>query len=206
MGFYLGAISAVQGLAVGTAAGFADFLFTTTSQKVCMLAGVKFEEEVDEGDIPPSERFDRCFADLVVKYPIAEEAIFRGVLQPVLAEGLIICIPKLAAPALLGIPIANVVSAVAIGVGFGSLHYFNYKQGGKHVAVIGSISGSFYGMVKECFGLPGSIAAHITHNFMTAWLDKHYPEILESESERKQRLLKMEGKRSYFSLPSRAST
>jgi len=189
MSFSLGAISAAQGLAAGSLAGFADFLFSTTAQKICMAAGVKFEEVEDEEDIPASERFDRCFADLVVKYPILEEAVFRGVLQPVLADAIAIAIPKFAAPSLLGFPLANIVSAVAIGIGFGSVHYFNYRKGGKQVAVIGSISGSLYGIVKECFGLTGSIAAHMTHNFMTGWLDKHYPEILESDSERNRRLL-----------------
>lgn len=170
----------IKHVAVGTACGFADFLFCTTSQKTCMLAGVKFAEIDDEDDVPVSERLDKHFWEMVVKYPIGEELIFRGLLQPFLSNGLLLYMPQLAAPVLLEIPAANVVSAIAIGTGFGIVHYFCYKSGGKEVALISSISGSFYGMIKERFGLATSISAHIVHNFMTGWLDKHYPKFLDS--------------------------
>ncbi|MBM3192316.1 MAG: CPBP family intramembrane metalloprotease [Chlamydiae bacterium] len=177
------AISSYIGqLATGAACGLADFLFCTTTQKICTLAGVRFEEIEDEDDIPSSERLDKQFWDMVVKYPIGEELIFRGLLQPFLSKGLLVCMPQLAAPGLWDIPIANTVSAVAIGTGFGVLHYFGYKSGGKQVALMGSVSGSFYGIIKERFGLATSISAHMIHNFMVGWLDKHYPSFLGDTS------------------------
>lgn len=172
----------IQQVAMGAACGFADFLFSTTSQKTCMLAGVKFKEIEDDDDVPPSDRLDKHFWDMVVKWPIGEELVFRGLLQLFLSKGLLLYMPQLAAPACLGIPIANTVSAVAIGTGFGIIHYFGYKTGGKQVALIGSVSGSFYGIIKERFGLATSISAHMIHNFMTGWLDKHYPAFLDSSS------------------------
>lgn len=170
----------VDQVAVGAACGVADFLFSTTCQKTCMLAGVKFEEIEDEEDVPSSERLDKQFLEAVVAYPIGEELVFRGLLQPFLAKGLSFYMPQLAEPALLGISRANVISAVAVGTGFGVVHYFVYKSGGKQVAVIGSVSGSFYGLVKERFGLVASAFAHMVHNFCTGWLDKYYPAFLES--------------------------
>lgn len=174
------AISFVQQVTIGAACGFTDFLFCTTTQKTCILAGVKFEEIEDADDVPSSQRLDKGFWDMVVKYPIGEELVFRGLLQPFLSNGLLLYMPRLATPLLLGIPAANVVSAVALGTGFGVIHYFGYKSGGKQVALIGSISGSFYGIIKERFGLATSISAHMIHNFMTGWLHKHYPQFLYS--------------------------
>ena len=170
----------IQQVAIGAACGFADFLFSVTAQKTCMLAGVKFEEIEDEDDVPASHQLDKDFWDVVVKYPIGEELVFRGFLQPFLANGILLCMPQLATTTLLGIPVANVMSAATTGTGFGILHYFGYKSGGKQVAVVSSISGSFYGLIKERFGHATSISAHMIHNFMKCWLDQHYPKFLDS--------------------------
>ncbi len=145
-----------------------------------MLAGVKFEEDEDEDNIPSSQQLDKNFGDIVVKYPIGEELVLRGVLQPLISKILVIYKPHLAAPSLLNIPQANVISAVSLGILFGFVHYFNYKSGGIQVALIGSISGSFYGIIKERFNLAAPIAAHMTHNFLVGLLDKHYPAFLDS--------------------------
>jgi hypothetical protein len=170
----------IKQVAVGAACGFADFLFSTTTQKTCMLAGVKFEEIEDEDDVPSSQRLDKEFWEGVVIYPIGEELVFRGLLQPFLSQRLQLYMPQLAAPALLEMPVANIVSALAIGTGFGIMHYFGYKSGGKQIALMASMSGSFYGVMKERFGLATSISAHMVHNFMIGWLDKHYPKFLDS--------------------------
>jgi hypothetical protein len=44
----------IEQVALGAACGFGDFLFCTTTQKTCMLAGVKFEEIKHKDDIPSS--------------------------------------------------------------------------------------------------------------------------------------------------------
>ncbi len=170
----------VDQVAVGATCGVAEFLFSTTCQKACMLAGVKFEEIEDEEDVPPSERLDKHFLEAVIIYPVGEELVFRGLFQPFLAKRLSFYMPQLAAPALLGISRANAISAIVVGTGFGVIHYFGYKSGGKQVAVIGAVSGSFCGLVKERFGFVASVLAHMVHNFCTGLLDKYYPVFLES--------------------------
>ncbi len=176
-----GIFSLASPISKGVLFGFADFLFSTTAQKVLMLAGIKFKEDLEVGDISPDKRLDMDFHNFVIKYPILEETVFRGILQPYLSGKLPLFFPKLKSiPSVMGIPLANLVSSVALGVIFGSIHYLNYTSGGIYVALIASISGSFYGLIKEKFGLASSISAHIIHNFMVGWLDKNYPTFLES--------------------------
>lgn len=169
--------------------GLGDFVFSTLSQKVAMLAGVEFEEidDPDEKEVPSSKRLDKMFSEIVILYPAGEELVFRGVLQPFLANAINYCMPSSVAPAFLGISQANLVSAIAIGILFGSIHYFNYEKGGAQVATIASISGSIYGITKEVFGLSASITAHMVHNLFVGSLDKYFPEFLESKKEAEAR-------------------
>lgn len=167
-------------ITVGALCGFSIFLVTTTYQKVCLVAGVIFKEIDIEDDIPMSERLDKDFWDYVVIWPIGEELVFRGALQPLLTNGLLLYMPQLTAPMLLGLPAANVISSAAVGTGFGIIHYFAYQSGGKYVALIISVSGIALGLLKVRFGIVAPISAHIVHNYMVGWLDKHYPAFLEA--------------------------
>lgn len=165
--------------AVGAVYGFADFIICTTYQKICLLAGVIFKEIEDDDDIPASERLDKEFWQTVVIWPIGEEIVFRGILQPILAHGILFFMPQLSAPSYLGIAGANLISSVVTGTGFGAIHYFVYSSGGKEAAFIISVGGIAQGILKERFGLVAPICAHMVHNFMVGWLDKQYPEFLE---------------------------
>jgi hypothetical protein len=164
---------------VGVACGCLDFLFTAAAQKTCMVAGIKFQEEKDEDDVPACERFDKKFLEYVVIFPIVEECVLRGILQPLLKQSMLSCIPRLAIPILAGVSIAGMVSVVAIGILFGATHYFNYSSGGMPIACIVSVSGIFYGVLKERFSLVTTIGAHIVHNFGILWMDKYYPAFFE---------------------------
>lgn len=175
--------SLIQQVAIGSACGFADFLFTTIAQKISMLAGVKFKEieDKDKAQIAPAERLDKDFWNVVVLWPAGEEVVFREILQPLLSY-LLLCMPQLSAPTSLGIPAAHVASSVVAGAGFGAAHYYCYESGRKQVALISTISGSFYGIIKERFGLGAPISAHMVHNFMMCLVDKHFPKFLDSSN------------------------
>jgi membrane protease YdiL (CAAX protease family) len=177
----------VQGVAIG----FADFIFSTTCQKICMLAGIKFRESIDEGDLLSHEIFDKGFKTMTVGAPIIEEMIFRGVLQPLLTTALTRFLPLHATASpnnlpLIGrlaqalkLPVPKIISSIVLGSLFGSLHYFNYEKGGAVVSIVCAVGGSVYGIAKERHGLQCAIVAHITHNFMLGLLDKHYPAFLD---------------------------
>lgn len=177
------AFSLVKQGVVGVACGLADILYTAICEKTCILAGVKFEEIEERANVPHWKVLDKVFMKKVVIYPIAEELIFRGALQPFLAKGFLLFMPQHAAPILMNVLPANVIAAVAVGIIFGAIHYFNYKSGGKQVVFVISIGGAFYGIIKERFGLVTSISAHMTHNFIGGWIDKHYPTFLNSAKE-----------------------
>lgn len=184
----------LQTFGIGALCGALDFLYKSTAQKVCMAAGVVFEEAPDDDEpfTPSSERLDRNFRDIVITYPILEEVAFRGLLQPLLTHGLTAYFPQLAASAFLGLSTAALISTVAIGVGFGALHIPNYERGGLVVGSFAAISGTFLGIIKEKFGLLASIGAHMTSNLGTGLLDKYAPALLESPRERTHRLSKVE--------------
>ncbi len=186
--------NAAMPLLKGILVGSGIFAYSILAQKVCMLAGVKFEEAIDpeEPYVPPSERFDTVFKDMVVRGPILEEAIFRGALQPALSYALALYIPYLATHSLLGLPFSQFIAAITVGVGFSAIHYPDFEKGGATwCAVIGAVGGSAFGLTYTYWGLSTSIAAHMTANLMVAVLDKHFPKFLESEKEKALRLSKI---------------
>lgn len=174
------AFSFVEQAAIGAGLGVAEFLFCTTCQKTCMLAGIQFEEIMDSDDVHPSERLDKMFSEMTIIYPICEELVFRGLLQPFLTKCLLYSWPQLETPSLFGISQASLISSTAIGTIFGMMHYMNYQKGGEIIVGIGSVSGSFFGITRARFGLTTSISAHMIHNYLMGWLDKHYPAFLDS--------------------------
>lgn len=178
---------------IGICCGFAEFAWRTIAQKVAMVVGkLEFTPALGPYNGPrtlPFEVLDKEFVSSVVGAPAAEEIAFRGFLQPMLSAGLVYCFPQLAAPALLGISQASLLSITAVGSIFGSLHSFNYEKGGDFPATMRSIAGSIYGIAAEKFGLIASVAAHMTSNLCTGLLNKYWPELLEFSWERELRLL-----------------
>lgn len=180
MSFTSNVCNLVPQISAGIAFGFANFLFSTTVQKVLILAGVKFEEYLETKDVHSNSRFDLGLYSFVIKYPVIEELIHRGLLQPFFSEKISLFLPRLKAlSATTGIPLANLVSSVVIGVIFSPVRYFNYKSGGIYAVLIASISSSFYGFLKERFSLISAIAAHSVHDFMKGLVDKKYLTFLE---------------------------
>ncbi len=93
--------------------------------------------------------------------PIAEEGIFRGLIQPLVTKSIQILVP--AATAALfgtGLSVATVVSIVATSVFFGAAHYFNPHKNAHIQAVSAALGGLTLGLLSAQFGIGASIAAH----------------------------------------------
>lgn len=152
-------------LFVGVIYGCAELACTMVFQKICMIAGVIFKVIEEEAELT-------TLYEEAIKWPIAEEYFFRGILQPLVAKGIGAIEPRLKNHALYGIPYANIISSAVCGIGFGALHYFSYVSGGIPAAIAISASGIFYGVMKERFGLLASIFAHMTHSFGANMIDR----------------------------------
>lgn len=102
--------------------------------------------------------------------PIAEEGIFRGIVQPLLTRAIQIIVPAAAAIAFGPFSIATTVSIVASGIIFGAVHYFNNHDGAHVQAMFASVTGIVYGILAAQFGIGASIAAHIINNTVVSTL------------------------------------
>ncbi|MBF8262767.1 MAG: intrarane metalloprotease [Parachlamydiales bacterium] len=182
-----------EAVGMGIGFGLAEFAWHTTAQKVGMLmTGLEVKPSLDPDDGPQVmafEMLDKEFVPGVIIAPIFEEIVFRGLLQPMASLGMVFCFHQLAAPSLLGLSQASVLSIVGSGIGFGLLHYFNHEQGGTFPATISSLAGIGFGVVRAKLGLAASIGAHMTANLSTGLLDKYWPEFLEFKWEKELREL-----------------
>jgi membrane protease YdiL (CAAX protease family) len=103
------------------------------------------------------------FATLI--FPIAEEGVFRGILQPLTTHAILYVVPTAAAAfAGTSLSIAAAVSIVAIGIIFGLSHLTNPHKNAHIQAITITFSGIGFGVVAAQFGLPAAMAAHIVNN------------------------------------------
>lgn len=183
----------LSSLGAGVCFGAAEFVWHTAAQKVAMLwANFEARPSLDADDGPQvlaSESLDKEFTLRVIKAPVIEETLFRGLAQPALAYGLSFCFPQLAAPLLFGISKAALLSTIATAGAFGYVHLFAYEEGAGFSAAMTAVAGLVFGVVREKFGLIASIAAHATANLCTGLLDKYYPEFLEFSWEKELRIM-----------------
>lgn len=163
-------------VAIGAACGCGTFFLSVTSQKICMLAGVKFEEKAELLGIDIQKEVEPVMNTWLygVALPIGLELVMRGLLQPFLSKGFLLFMPRLAAPALLGITRAHICSVVAIGTGIGILNYCFLKSGAKQSVFIATVHTVALGIVKERFGLVSSVSAFVMDHFILESLYKHY--------------------------------
>lgn len=177
----------------GVCFGAAEFVWHTVAQKIAMLwTNFEARPSLDADDGPQvlaSESLDKEFTLRVIKAPVIEETLFRGLAQPALTYGLSFCFPQLAAPLVLGISTAALLSTAATAGAFGYVHLFAYEEGAGFSAAMTAVAGLVFGVVREKFGLIASIAAHATANLCTGLLDKYYPEFLEFSWEKELRLM-----------------
>ena len=91
--------------------------------------------------------------------PIVEECLFRGILQPLLIGGLLLCFPQF--PLVVICALAVSLTAVL----FGAAHLSNAKEGNAYTqAIITTIAGVVFGIIALQFGLFAAIAAHMMAN------------------------------------------
>ncbi len=124
----------------------------------------------DKSESKYSKQLESSLFYVSVIGPIAEEGIFRGVVQPLLTRAIQIIVPAAAAIAFGPFSIATTISIVASGIFFGAVHYFNNHDGAHIQAVFASVTGVVYGTLAAQFGIGASIAAHIINNTVVSTL------------------------------------
>lgn len=97
--------------------------------------------------------------------PLTEEAIFRGGIQPILAQIFEALIPAASATFLgTGLSGATVVAILATSLFFGVLHASNDHAHSHLQAFHATISGLILGCLAAKFGIGAAFAAHLTNN------------------------------------------
>ena len=108
----------------------------------------------------------------------AEELIFPGALQPLLAKILAVSLPALGKKAFMTIALPNLVSTLAIGILFGAYHYQDYTKGEIIAATNIAIAGCLFGITKERYGLISAIIAHSKSNMLGTFVEYYRPSYL----------------------------
>lgn len=165
-GVALGALF-IPHFALGIAVGTAICILKIASNVVIDT----FRE--DSENEPKSAYFkslEENFFDTAVFGPIAEEGIFRGIVQPLLTRAILIIVPAAAGIAFGPFTIATTVSVVVSGIFFGAVHYFNDHKDSDIQAVKASVSGIVLGFLSAQFGIGAAIAAHIVNNTIVSTL------------------------------------
>lgn len=118
--------------------------------------------------------------------PIAEEGIFRGLIQPLGTKSIQILVPAAAAALFgTGLNVATAVSIVATSVLFGAAHYFNPHKNAHIQAVSATLGGLTWGLLSAQFGIGAAIAGHISNNSILGFFvafktwDKERDSVLE---------------------------
>lgn len=117
-------------------------------------------------DVEAAKRYSQflTFNNIVLKAPVIEEIIFRGVLQPAMTS----ILSHVLAPYKVRVwnehtlPLANVISAVAIGAFFGAVHIYNRIGIGQVIGA--SVGGLILGFLREHKGLGSCVVAHMVNN------------------------------------------
>lgn len=124
-----------------------------------------FLRGIDQDNTQHTDNKETPFSVSVI-YPILEEVVFRGLLQPSLRWAASVCLPdvtmKLAfLPAM---SLASIVAVVATSVLFGSVHLINQHSGRKIQAMLATWGGITKGLLAINYGLGPAIGAHIMNN------------------------------------------
>lgn len=155
--------------AIGMAAGAGILAAMAVVSIVMNAAGLTKKDENSEYEKSILE--NPWLGTLVA--PIAEEGIFRGLIQPLAMRCVLWAIPA-AGAALLGpgITIATTVAVVATAAIFGLAHAFNKHKNAHIQAITTTFSGIAFGLIAVQFGLPAAIAAHMVNNTIAITLMK----------------------------------
>lgn len=159
----------------GLAMGVADFVVTLAYTTLLAKTGILPLEEDNHSVFQKITR-GNLFAGSVF-IPIAEEGIFRGLLQPCCAQAIQILIPA-AEAALFGpqLSIAVVASIVATSILFGAVHYSNPHKNAHIQALTTGIGSLALGFLSAQFGIAASIAAHMGFNTLISCVQALTPD------------------------------
>jgi membrane protease YdiL (CAAX protease family) len=158
---------------LGLTIGAVDFMITVISFGILSKAGII--KHIDEKNSEYQKHLRKSLLAVSFFGPIAEEGVFRGLIQPLVTKSIQILVPAATAAVFgTGLSVATVVSIVATSVLFGAAHYFNPHKNSHIQAVSATVSGFVMGILSAQFGIGASIAAHIANNsimsFFTAFL------------------------------------
>jgi membrane protease YdiL (CAAX protease family) len=171
---------------LGLAFGIAELAITLISVSLLSQAGIISRTKDNNNEYDKYVRKSLLAVSLFG--PIAEEGIFRGLIQPLVTRSIQILVP-VAATALFGtgLSVATAVSIVATSVLFGAAHYFNPHKNAHIQAISTAIGGLTLGFLSAQFGIGASIAAHIAFNSIIGLLTACRPYDKESSNILEQR-------------------
>jgi membrane protease YdiL (CAAX protease family) len=169
------------GLAVGTA----DFVFSAISLVILNKAKI-IKPQIDKNN-EYDKHLLRSLLHVSVFGPIAEEGLFRGLVQPLLTKSVQVLIP--AATVVFfgtGLSVATAVAIVATSVLFGAAHLSNPHKGAHIQAMSATVSGVVLGILAARFGIGASIASHIANNSLVS-IFVAIPQSLSNQERRRAR-------------------
>ena len=146
---------------VGLALGAATLVAVTPLAIIQNVLGLTKEDP--DNDYLKTLQMYPIFATLVA--PIAEEGLFRGLVQPLAVRAILFLAPAAAAAFFgTGFTAAAVIATAATAALFGLAHAFNNHQNSYLQAINTTCSGIAFGLISVQFGLGACIAAHIMFN------------------------------------------
>ncbi len=160
---------------LGLAVGAADLVFTTAYTVVLDKTGILPQTEDKNSKYEKMDRANLLLGSVFA--PIAEEGIFRGLLQPLCARAIQILLPATAA-AVFGphLTVAVVASIVATSIFFGAVHYMNPHKNAHIQAIAAGVGSLTLGFLSAQFGIGAAIAAHLSYNSLISCVQALKPE------------------------------
>ncbi len=180
---------------LGLAAGAVMLVVTAITMSSLTSLGVI--EDTEETSSQYSRLLQNDLLSGAVFAPLAEEAVFRGGIQPMLTKVFQMIVPA-SAGALIGTPlsIASSISIVATGILFGAVHYLNPHKGAFQQAVMASVNGVALGILASQFGIGSALAAHMAFNTVPSAFSAFKPSAMDTKEE-----LRAQNKFRYSPLP-----
>lgn len=152
----------VPNFGLGLAVGAAELAVSLVSMSVLSNMGIVKSSREEKSEY--SKNLVKSLLAVSLFAPIAEEGLFRGLVQPLLAKSIQILVPAAAAAFFGPFTVATAVSVLATSVFFGAVHYFNPHKDSHIQALSATVGGLVYGILAAQFGIGASMAAHIANN------------------------------------------
>ena len=150
----------VPNFSIGLAVGAVDLIVVAVGTVLLEHAGI-IDEAEEEEDSPYEENLLYC----ALFAPVAEEAVFRGAIQPSLT-GVVQALAPAAKASFLaaGLNVATTVSIVITSALFGAAHLLIDHKNARKQAISAGLGGIVNGVLAAKLGIGASIAEHIAFN------------------------------------------